>query len=118
MNLICAKLWLTITALVPLSGTMVLSSTASGDTIQCIGEASCYSSRSSSSTPDSDVITGTEFLSENIIALAGNDVVYAFGGADYIDGDEDSDFIDAGPGSDVVDGGSEDDTIVGGEGDD
>lgn len=118
MNLISAKLWLTITALVPLSGTMVLSSTASGDTIQCIGEASCYSSRSSGSTPDSDLITGTEFLSENIIALARNDVVYAFGGANYIEGDEDSDFIDAGPGSDVVDGGSEDDTIVGREGDD
>jgi hypothetical protein len=75
MNLISAKLWLTTVVLIPLIGTVVLSSTASGDTIQCIGEASCYSSRVST-TPDIDVITGTEFLSENIVALAGNDVVY------------------------------------------
>jgi hypothetical protein len=39
MNLIGAKLWLTTVVLIPLSGTVVLSSTASGDTIQCIGEA-------------------------------------------------------------------------------
>ena len=119
MNLITAKLWLmTIAVLITLSGATISTTTAWGDTIQCIGEDSCYNSRSSGSTPESDVITGTAFLPENIIALAGDDVVYAFGGADHIDGDEDSDFIDAGPGSDVVDGGSEDDTIVGGEGDD
>jgi hypothetical protein len=54
----------------------------SGIIFHCIGRHNsmyrrglCYSSRVST-TPDFDVITGTEFLSENIVALAGNDVVY------------------------------------------
>jgi hypothetical protein len=113
MNLISAKLWVTIAILIPLSGTVISSSssTALGDTIQCIREASCYGS----STPDSDVIIGSELQPEMIFALAGDDVVYAFGGSDHINGDEGSDSIDAGPGSDVVDSGSGGDTVVGGE---
>lgn len=55
---------------------------------------------------------------ENIVALAGIDVLNAFGEADLIKGDQGEGFLDAGPGLDVVDGGSEDDTIFSGEGDD
>jgi hypothetical protein len=74
MNLISAKLWVITAILIPLSGTLiVLSSTASGDTIQCIQEEdSCFSN----STSDNDVMIGSEPQSDVIFALAGNDAVY------------------------------------------
>jgi hypothetical protein len=67
MNLISAKLWVISAILIPLSGTVILlSSTASADTIQCIGEeASCFSS----STSDNDVMIGSEPQPDVIFAL-------------------------------------------------
>ena len=111
MNLPWVKLCMTIAFLLPISCTALVF-TASADTIQCLGEASCYSS------PDNDVITGTPFLGDEIVALAGDDVIYSFEGEDLISGNEGDDLIYAGPGSDVANGGSGDDSIIGDEGDD
>ncbi len=111
MNPTRVELWMTIAILAPITYTAVVS-TASAETTQCLGEASCYSS------PDNDVITGTPLLEDDIVALAGDDVVYSFDGADRVSGNEGDDLVYAGPGSDVVNGGSGDDTIVGDEGDD
>jgi len=112
MNLTRVKLWMTIALLAPIALAGVVFTTASADSIQCLGEASCYSSS------DNDVITGTPFLEDEIVALAGDDVVYSFEGADRISGNEGDDLIYTGPGSDVANGGSGDDTIIGDEGDD
>ena len=69
------------------------------------------------SSPDDDVIEGTE--GDDIIhGLGGNDIIYGLGGDDIICGGGGDDYIVGGEGNDLLVGGWGDDRIRGGAGDD
>jgi hypothetical protein len=68
-------------------------------------------------TEDDDIIYGAR-TTEEIFALAGNDMVFANSADSKIFGGKDDDLLVAGPGNDLVDGGPNNDVLLAGAGSD
>jgi hypothetical protein len=68
-------------------------------------------------TEDDDIIYGAR-TTEEIFALAGNDMVFANSADSRIFGGKDDDLLVAGPGNDLIDGGPKNDVLLAGGGSD